>query len=81
MTTNLAIQTIVGLARDSEQAGGRGKLPNGATLLLGRFGETILAKRWGCQPYVTWITDRQGNAEWGHYFASLEAACQDYAQR
>lgn len=59
------------------------ELPNGAQVALGQFGQVVLAFRGPgvSQPFVTWETDLDGSAYWGHYHATLEAACADYAKR
>jgi tellurite resistance-related uncharacterized protein len=60
-------------------------LPNGAQILrrhnagMGRY--VVLCVWRGAQPYVTWATDNQGRAYWGHYFTRLDCAENDYCKR
>ena len=57
-------------------------LQNGARVLLGRVGGVVLAYWEGrLHPYVTWSTDRDGSAYWGHYHANLAEAVADFAER
>jgi len=60
-------------------------LKNGAKVVDFRIygsGEIIALCEWhGYHPFVTWRLDQEGNAYWGHYFETLEAAHADFEGR
>ena len=43
-------------------------------------GHVVLARFRGNE-YVTWVTDPDGNAFWGHYHRDIVEASQDFAER
>jgi len=79
---DVALSYLAGRA-DERLSGGCGpRLQNGARVLLGHVGGVVLAYWEGrLHPYVTWATDRDGAAYWGHYHADLVAAVADFAER
>jgi hypothetical protein len=67
----------------------RNTLPNGAEILA-RYHNIRAQNTWivlcvwhegPYREYVTWCTDGDGNAHWGHYFREYGAAARDYQTR
>ena len=54
------------------------KLKNGASVIIQRHNHVIA--RWNGQ-FVFWTVDTDGNAYWGHYFDTAEAAIDYFIQR
>lgn len=55
-------------------------LKNGATVIKGNIGGVVLASF--RDQFVTWVTDTEGNAHWGHYFKdNLRKALDDFEAR
>jgi hypothetical protein len=58
------------------------KMNNGAELLKRDEATGIVLAKFRDSEYVTWMTDADGIAYWGHYFAGdIVAASADYAER
>jgi hypothetical protein len=58
------------------------KMNNGAEVLKRDEATGIVLAKFRDSEYVTWMTDDDGIAYWGHYFGDdIVAASADYAER
>ena len=56
------------------------KMKNGAIVIdFDEASHVVLANFNG--DFVTWLTDSEGHAYWGHYFDTVTAAVKDFVER